>query len=70
MDNPQLAKAHPQLGLHRALIPPYCNPAFVPPEGKKEKEEGAGFQKRRGAERGWGREGGGVKQNERERVRC
>lgn len=35
MDNPQLAKASPQLSLHPALIPPYCNPAFVPPEEKK-----------------------------------
>lgn len=65
MDNPQLAKASPQLSLHPALIPPYCNPAFVPQEGKK--EGGAGFQRRLGAERDWGRERGGVKENERER---
>lgn len=35
MDNPQLAKASPQLSLHPALIPPYCNPAFVPPEERE-----------------------------------
>lgn len=50
MDNPQLAKASPQLGLHPALIPPYCNPAFVPQEEKKERGV-TGFQKRWGAER-------------------
>lgn len=58
MDNPQLAKASPQLGLHPALIPPYCNPAFVPQEGKK-KEGGLLVSKRGGEQRGIeaGREG-------------
>lgn len=65
MDNPQLAKAGPQLSLHPALIPPYCNPAFVPPEGKKKKKRGVLVSKRGGEQRG--RERGAVKENERER---
>lgn len=67
MDNPQLAKANPQLSLHPALIPPYCNPAFVPPEEKK-KKRGVLVSKRDGEQRGIeaGRKGG-AKENERER---
>lgn len=49
MDNPQLAKASPQLSLHPALIPPHCNPAFVHPEGKK---RGLLVSKRGGEQRG------------------
>lgn len=49
MDNPQLAKATPQLRLHPALIPPYCNPAFVPLEG--EKRRGVLVSKRGGEQR-------------------
>ena len=55
MDNPQLAKASPQLSLHPALIPPYCNPAFVPREvkkKKKEKEGGCWFPKEVGSREG------------------
>lgn len=59
MDNPQLAKASPQLSLHPALIPPYCNQAFVPREWKKKKKRGVLVSKRGGEQRGTeaGREG-------------
>lgn len=52
MDNPQLAKASPQLSLHPALIPPYCNQAFVPREWKKRKRGGCWFPKEVGSREG------------------
>lgn len=67
MDNPQLAKASPQLSQHPDLIPSYCNPAFVAHplthtisnEKKKKRRGGVPVPKREWESKG-----------EWERVRC